>query len=178
MGLYEKWNEEDRKEITDILSEQLEIEGQLVGLYDEYERNTENKALRRVMQMFRLDSQRHIYVLQAVVEVIEGEDMLIEDKKELHDSLKKHLELEAEALKKANNVLGKRMINENQGLKMLLEIWRDDEKRHHKALQELAKKNYFQISATDMVTIFKGEEFLERRYLRSKQFREKMSQTE
>lgn len=178
MGLYEKWNEEERKEIVESLSEQLEIEGQLVGLYDEYERGTENKALRRVMQMFRLDSQRHINILQAVVEVIEGEDVLIEDKKELHESLKKHLELEAEALKKANNVLGKRMINENQGLKMLLEIWRDDEKRHHKALQELTKKTYFQISATDMVTIFKGEEFLEERYLRSKRFKEKMSQTE
>ena len=178
MGLYEKWNEEERKEITKSLSEQLEIEGQLVGLYDEYERGTENKALRRVMQMFRLDSQRHINILQAVIDIIEGEDVLIEDKKELQESLKKHLELEAEALKKANNVLGKRMINENQGLKMLLEIWRDDEKRHHKALQELAKKTYFQISATDMVTIFKGEEFLEERYLRSKQFKEKMSQTE
>ncbi len=177
MSLYEKWNEEDRKEIVDSLSEQLEIEGQLVGLYEDYERGTENKALRRVMQMFRLDSQRHINILQAVIEIIEGEDMLIEDKEELHESLKKHLELEAEALKKANEMLGKRMINENQGLKMLLEIWRDDEKRHHKALQELTKKTYFQISATDMVTIFKGEEFLEERYLRSKQFREKMSQT-
>lgn len=178
MGLYEKWNEEERKEIVESLSEQLEIEGQLVGLYDEYERGTEKKALRRVMQMFRLDSQRHINILQAVIEVIEGEDVLIEDKKELHESLKKHLELEAEALEKANNVLGKRMINENQGLKMLLEMWRDDEKRHHKALQELTKNTYFQISATDMVTIFKGEEFLEERHLRSKRFREKMSQTE
>jgi hypothetical protein len=178
MGLYEKWNEEERREIVESLGEQLEIEAQLVGLYEEYERGTENKALRRVMQMFKLDSQRHINILQAVIEVIEGEDMLIEDKKELHESLKKHLELEAEALKKANYVLGKRMINENQGLKMLLEIWRDDEKRHHKALQELTKKTYFQISATDMVTIFKGEEFLEDRYLRSKRFKEKMSQTE
>jgi hypothetical protein len=177
MSLYEKWNEEDRKEIVDNLSEQLEIEGQLVGLYEHYERDTENKALRRVMQMFRLDSQRHINILQAVIEIIEGEDMLIEDKKELKESLNKHLELEAEALKKANEMLGKRIINENQGLKMLLEIWRDDEKRHHKALQELTKKTYFQISATDMVTIFKGEEFIEERYLRSKQFREKMSQT-
>jgi hypothetical protein len=177
MTLFEKWKEEDLKEIVESLSEQLEIEGKLVGLYEEYEHGTENKALRRVMQMFRLDSQRHINILQAVIDVVEGEDMLIEDKKELHESLKKHLELEAEAVKRANKVLSKQIINENQGLKMLLEIWRDDEKRHHKALQELTKKTFYHISATDMVAIFKGEEFLEERHLRAKQFKEKMSQT-
>ncbi len=178
MTLFEKWNQEERNEIVESLGEQLEIEGRLVGLYEDYVRGTENKALKRVMQMFRLDSQRHINILQAVIEVVEGGDVLIEDKEELHESLKKHLELEAEAVKKANKVLNKQLINENQGLRMLLEMWRDDEKRHHKALQELTKKTYYHISATDMVAIFKGEEFLEERYLRSKQFKEKMSQTE
>ena len=178
MTLFEKWNEEERKEIVDSLGEQLEIEGRLVGLYEEYERGTENKALRRVMQMFRLDSQRHINILQAVIEIIEGEDVLIEEKRELQESLEKHLELEAEAVKMANKLLSRQLINENQGLRMLLEMWRDDEKRHHKALQELTKKTFYLISAMDMVAIFKGEEFLEERYLRSKRFREKMSQTE
>jgi len=60
---------------------------------------------------------------------------------------------------------------------MLLEIWRDDEKRYHKALRELTKKNFYHVSATDMVAIFKGEEFLEERYRRAKQFKEKMFQT-
>lgn len=33
------------------------------------------------MQMFRLDSQRHINMLQAVIDVVEGEDVFIEEKK-------------------------------------------------------------------------------------------------
>ena len=177
MSMFEKWEEEDRKEIVETLTEQLEIEGQLVGLYEEYEHGTENKALKRVMRMFRLDSQRHINILQAVIEIIEGEDMLIEDKKDLKESLVKHLELEAEAIKKANKVLGKQVINETQGLKILLEIWRDDEKRHHKALKELSTKTFYQLGVNDMVALFRDEEFLEERYLRAKQFKEKMSQT-
>ena len=177
MSMFEKWEEEDRKEIVETLTEQLEIEGQLVDLYEEYEHGTENKALKRVMQMFRLDSQRHINILQAVIEIIEGEDMLIEDKKDLKESLVKHLELEAEAIKKANKVLGKQVINETKGLKILLEIWRDDEKRHHKALQELSTKTFYQLGVNDMVALFRDEEFLEERYLRAKQFKEKMSQT-
>jgi hypothetical protein len=175
--MFEKWEEEDREEIVETLTEQLEIEGQLVGLYEEYEHGTENKALKRVMQMFRLDSQRHINILEAVVEVIEEEDVLIEDKKDLKESLVKHLELEAEAIKMANKVLGKQIINETLGLKMLLEIWRDDEKRHHKALKELSTKTFYQLGFTDMVALFRDEEFLEERYLKARQFKEKMSQT-
>jgi len=175
--MFEIREEKDRKEIVETLIEQLEIEGQLVGLYEEYESGTENKALRRIMQMFRLDSQSHINLLQAVIEVLEGEDVLIEDKKDLKESLVKHLELEAESIKNANRILGKQFINETLGLKLLLEIWRDDEKRHHKVLQELTTKAFYQIGINDFVALFRDEEFLEERYLRAKQFKEKMSQT-
>lgn len=42
MNMLEKWKEEDRKKIVETLQEQLEIEGRLVGLYEEYERRTNN----------------------------------------------------------------------------------------------------------------------------------------
>lgn len=42
MNMLEKWKEEDRKEIVETLQEQLEIEEWLVGLYEEYERRTNN----------------------------------------------------------------------------------------------------------------------------------------
>ena len=60
---------------------------------------------------------------------------------------------------------------------MLLENWRDDEKRHHKALQELTPKTFYQLGFTDMVALFRDEEFQEERYLKTKQFKENMSQT-
>ncbi len=122
MSVFETREEKDREEIVEVLGEQLKIEGQLVGLYREYESGTENKALKRIMQKFRLDSQSHINILEAVIEVLEGEDLLIEEKKDLKESLEKHLELEAEAIKKANKVLNKQFINETQGLKLLLEV--------------------------------------------------------
>ena len=61
---------ESRSEAIETLKEQLGIEGQLVGLYEEYELSSENKAMKRVMQMFRLDSQRHINIIQAAIEII------------------------------------------------------------------------------------------------------------
>ena len=104
---------ESKAEAVETLSGQLVIEGQLVGLYDEYERGSGNKAMKRVMQMFRLDSQRHINIIQAAIEIINGEEVYIEDRGPLKKSFKKHLELEAEALKKANSVLRNLWVDEN-----------------------------------------------------------------
>jgi len=164
---------ESKAEAVATLIEQLAIEGQLVGLYDEYERASENKAMKRVMQMFRLDSQRHINIIQAAIEIIQGEEVYIEDRAPLKESFKKHLELEAEALKKADGVLKNVWVEENQGLKNLLKMWRDDEKRHHAALKTITSKPYFRMTSNDFVSMFRDEEFLEERYRRAKRFKEK-----
>lgn len=166
-------NSESKSEAVETLKEQLLIEGQLVGLYDEYERKSENKAMKRVMQMFRLDSQRHINIIQAAIEIIQGEEVFIEDRAPLKETFKKHLELEAEALKKANSVLKNQWVDENQGLKYLLQIWRDDEKRHHSALKNITSKPYIRMTSNDFVAMFRDEEFLEERYRKSKAFKEK-----
>jgi hypothetical protein len=152
MGETER-DKKQKAEALNIIREQLGIEGQLVGLYEESERETENKALKRIMQMFRLDSQRHINILQAAIEIIEGEDVFIEERIPLKETLKKQ------------------WIDETKGLKNLIEMWRDDEKRHHNALKQMINKPYFRLAANDMIGIFRDEEFLENRYRKSKEYR-------
>lgn len=164
---------ESKKEAIETLREQLKVEGQLIGLYEEHERLSENKAMRRIMQMFRLDSQRHINILQAAIEIIEGEEVYIEDKKPLAETLEKHLALEKKALDNANKILGKSWVDENKGLKGLLQLWRDDEKRHHQAIKDLTSNTYLRLGSNDMVALFRGEEFLEERYRKAKEFKKK-----
>jgi hypothetical protein len=125
------------------------------------------------MQMLRRDSQRHINILEAVIEIIEGQEVFIEDKKPLAETMEKHLALEKQALDNANKILGKAWVDENKGLKGLLQLWRDDEKRHHRAIKDLSSKTYLRIASNDMVAIFRDEEFLEERYRKSKAFKEK-----
>ena len=170
------YNEETKNEVLDALREQMTIEGQLIDLYDGYEKSTPNKALKRLMMMFKLDSQRHVNLIQSSIDVIEGGDIFMEDKQILGDSLSEHLSLEAEALKRADMVLGKSIVRDNEGLKGLLEIWRDDEKRHHKVLKNLVSKKYFSIDERDMVSMFRDEAFLEERYQRSKRFQQSKTQ--
>lgn len=163
----------EKKEVVEDLKKQIQIEGELVGLYDTHERASENLAMKRIMQMFRLDSQRHINILQAAIEIIEGEEVYIEDRKPLAETFIKHMELEAEALKNANKILNKIWVDENKGLKNLIQMWRDDEKRHHNALRTITGKTYIRLGSNDFVAMFREEEFLEERYKRSKEFKEK-----
>jgi hypothetical protein len=168
-------DKESKQKAVEMLRDQLRVEGKLIGLYEENERETDNKAMKRVMQMFRLDSQRHINILQAAIEIIEGEEVFIEDKKPLAETLEKHLALEKQALDNANKILGKSWVDENKGLKGLLELWRDDEKRHHRAIKNLSSNTYIRLASNDMVAIFRGEEFLEERYRRAKEFKERQN---
>ena len=166
----------EKEEVVEMLEKQLQIEGKLVGLYEKHERETENKAMKRLMQMYRLDSQRHINILQAAIEIIQGEELFIEDKAPLAETLKEHLELEKEALDNANKILNKVWVAENKGLKGLIELWRDDERRHHKGLKDLTEKIYIRLGSNDMVALFRGEEFLEERYRRAQEFKAKMKE--
>ncbi len=68
-------------------------------------------------------------------------------------------------------MLKKQWIDETKGLKNLIEMWRDDEKRHHNALKKMINKPYFRLAANDMIGIFRDEEFLEDRYRKSKEYR-------
>jgi hypothetical protein len=163
----------EKAEVVEDLKKQIQIEGELVGLYENRERASENSAMKRIMQMFRLDSQRHINILQAAIEIIEGEEIYIQDRKPLAETFKKHIELEAEALQKANKILNKIWVNENKGLKNLIQTWRDDEKRHHNALRTITSKTYIRLSSNDWVAMFREEEFLEERHKRHKEFKEK-----
>ena len=166
----------EREEVVEMLKTQLQTEGKLIGLYEEHERKTGNKAIKRLMQMYRLDSQKHINIIQAAIEVIQGEEVFIEDRKPLAETLKQHLELEKEALDNANKILNKIWVEENKGLKGLLELWREDERRHHKGLKEITSRPYIRLNSNDMVTLFRGEEFLEERYRRAKEFKAKQDE--
>lgn len=117
------------------------------------------------MQMFRLDSQRHINILQAATELFEGV-FFIEDRNTLVDTLKRHLILEKEALGNANRILNIG-VNENQGFKLLLQICGDDEKRHHTALRILT---VYQTAYKRLWSNVMRQKSLEERYQKSKEF--------
>jgi hypothetical protein len=165
-----------KNKIVEELRKQIQVENQLVKLYEEQEKITDIQTMKRLMRMYSLDSLRHINILEAAIEIIEGEEILLEDRGVLAATLSKHLELEAEALKNVNNILREPWVDENWGLNGLLRLWRDDERRHHSALKKITERPYFRLYSWDLLSLFRGVDWLEERYRRRKRLKEKYEQ--
>lgn len=103
--------------------------------------------------------------------------MYIQDRKTLADSLVKHLKLEKQSIERGDKLLNYAWLQDKKGLRALIESWRDDEKRHHRFLKELSEKQFISISSNDLASVFRDEEFFEKRYQTSKEFRKKLEET-
>lgn len=163
----EKVKQEEKKEkdeALDVLHKQLVIEGQLIALYEKTEKEIASDAVRYILHMIQLDSKKHIDILQLVINVLDGEDVLKEEKEKILEGLNQHIELEKEAFASANKILDNTWIHENKGLKELINKWRNDEKEHIKTLKKLTDKTFFRISDFDFVVPFRTTEELDQRY--------------
>jgi hypothetical protein len=56
----------------------------------------------------------------------------------------------------------------------LLEGWQNEEKRHHQHLKKLYSKPFIAVDINDFSSVFRGDQELEERYLRSKRIQEKL----
>ena len=164
--------EETRQEAVELLKKQMEVEEQLIAMYNEAAPTFENKAVGHLLEMVMLDSKKHIAICQTAIEVLEGVDILSEDKPELREGLKRHLEVEEGAVKRANELLKNVWIRENQALNEMISKLRDDEKRHVETMKRLSKKAFIRLNATDFTTMMRGVESAEERYKLSKRFQE------
>ncbi|MBD3206200.1 hypothetical protein GF319_07630, partial [Candidatus Bathyarchaeota archaeon] len=125
---------EQREEAVRLLKEQIETEGLLVAEYKEFGEKVSNLGVRRMLHAIMFDSQKHIEVLQAAIDNIMGQDILRGDREELREGLRRHIELEQASIEKAEKVLEYPWLSNTKGLRELIEVWRDDERRHHRSL--------------------------------------------
>jgi rubrerythrin len=164
-----------KQEALNLLKEQLKVEGELVALYNQTAPEIENKAVMRLLEMVALDSRKHIAICQVAIEVLEGEDVLSEDKPAIIEGLQRHLELEEGAIKRANELLKNVWIRENKALSEMIKKLRDDERRHIETMRKLSEKPFFRFEPRDMTAVMRGVEFAEERYRRERDFRERQT---
>jgi rubrerythrin len=140
---------ESRRELIDLLREQVEIEKESVTRLSETEQKAGTRAAKLLLVEMRCDSQKHAAVLEAVVEALRGDPSSrplweqafsvfvdpiivkreIENHRTLCRSMEAHIEKE----------IGK---TDDEGVRMLLQHLREDEKRHNEILDMIARKRY------------------------------------
>ena len=135
--------DKEKTEVIDLLRLQIASEGQLVRMYEESARGIKSSPVMHLLHTMRLDSRKHIEVCQAVTETLEGQQFLAPEKRELVEGLERHLELEKEAIVRANKILDNSWIRETPTLRELVEKLRNDEIAHHKALLDLSERPFY-----------------------------------
>jgi rubrerythrin len=163
----------DRGEAKKVLRDQILIEGELISLYEKTANEIPNPLVQQMLKMIRHDSQKHIMMLNVIVDFLEGKEIFMQDRRGLADSLKRHLELEEKSIQNGEALLKKEWLQDRKGYKAIIENWVEDEKRHHKFLKELSEKPFTPISSNDFASAFRDEEFFDERYRESKAYWEK-----
>ena len=162
--------ERKKEEVVSLLQEQIKIEGKLIGLYEKTEQDVQNKAVRHLLHTIHLDSMKHIDICSTAIEILQGEDVLKEEKEDLREKLKEHVELEKGSIDRANNILKNVWIRENKAVKELIEKLRDDEKRHTEALRKLTDKTFFRWDGMhDFIIPLRDIEWEDERHRRSEE---------
>ena len=167
----------EKEEVVDLLRKQMAVEVELVRLYEETAGDIQSRSVRNLLHMIELDSRKHIDICQTVINILQGEDVLKPEKKELKDMLRQHIALEKESIDRANMILKNVWIRETQGLKELIEKLKEDEKTHHEALKKLAEKAFFRQDFFRL-DFFRDMEHLEERYVRSRELKKRRKQLE
>lgn len=161
--------EREKQEALDLLRTQMTVEGELVKLYERTEGEMKSSAVGHLLHMIQLDSRKHIDICQTVIEVLQGEEVLTQEKKELIEGLQRHVDLEKGSIERANKILKNVWIRETKGLEQLIKRLRDDEREHHKTLKKLTGRAFFREDPFEFGMFRDKEARYERRIKRRKQ---------
>ena len=128
----------NKEEKLEFFKKQIEIEKTIVKTAYESVKGIDNVLVREMLLSVINDSEKHENMLNALIARLTGPSPGIEEKisDEVGDSLKKHLELEAEAIQKYKELLEKTLDNRE---KIIIKTIYEDEIRHHELLRWIYK---------------------------------------
>lgn len=123
-------------ELEKLLRDQMVLEKKTAEVLSSTVQRTKNSVLRLFLDRLVLDSLKHADMLQALIDLNAGTLVTMVDKEEMKDTLDKHVAQEKEMLKRLEQIIEK---VEEPKAKSLLKQIAEDERRHHRILDEVTK---------------------------------------
>ena len=123
-------------ELEKLLREQMVLEKKTAEALGSTAQKTKNSIVKLFLDRLVLDSLKHADMLQALIDLNSGTLVTMVDKEEMKESLETHVLQEKEMLERLENILEK---VEDPKAKSLLKQIAEDEKRHHRILDEVTK---------------------------------------
>ena len=121
-------------ELTRLFQEHRALEQKTVESLSPMVSETRNSVVKLFLHRLVLDSVKHADIMQALIDLNTGAVVSNIDKHRMKRELKKHVENEEVMLNRVQNIIGK---VEDERTRFLLQHIADDERRHHKILDQL-----------------------------------------
>ena len=127
-------NSNSEKELVEFIRRQITIEKEIVDSLNKGVADINNPAVKGVLKGISLDSMKHAELYCAALTLLTKTSQALkqEDLDAQRALVEKHIQLEADLIKKISEMMPK---IENSKVKFLLESILTDEKRHHAMLK-------------------------------------------
>jgi len=123
-------------ELEKLLRDQMELEKSTAGILSSTVQNTRNSVVRLFLDRLVLDSLKHADMLQALIDLSAGALVTVVDKEDMKTSLEKHVQQEKKMLSRLEEIL--KRVGDPKAKSLLKQI-AEDERRHHKILEEVTR---------------------------------------
>ncbi len=134
------------KAISNLIKEQIKLEKETAEKFENLEGRIDSIAAKLLIQEMRLDTKKHAEILQAVLKVIGGPKSFWEfsididaDKKAVRKEIEEHVKIEEKMIQQIQEESKK---TKDEALKLLLDHFVEDERRHHKNLELILSKAF------------------------------------
>jgi len=134
------------KPLSDLIKEQIKLEKEIAEKFSQLEQRVDSIAARLLIREMQLDTKKHAEILEAALKVIGGPKSFWEftidiaaDKRAVKKELEEHIRAEEKMMRQIESETKK---TDDEALKLLLNHFAGDEKKHHKILETIINKAY------------------------------------
>lgn len=132
--------------LIDVIKEQIQLEKETGKKFGILEQRVDSPAARLLISEMQLDTKKHAEILELALKFIGGPKSFWElavdvdaDKRNVKKELEEHIKAEEKMMRQIEEELKK---TDDEALKLLLEHFAEDEKKHHANLKTILNKTY------------------------------------
>ncbi|MHA2380367.1 MAG: ferritin family protein [Candidatus Thorarchaeota archaeon] len=128
----------NREETLEFIDRQIEMEFKIIKIVEENVSNLGNAFIKDLLLGVSQDSQKHAALLKSLKKAVEGPTPFISEaeRDKIAKGIDKHIKMEENAVRTYQELADK---SDNEQVKTIAMMIREDELRHHALLKELHK---------------------------------------
>ena len=128
----------DKDETLAFIEKQIDLEYRIIEIVKENVDKLGNAFIKELLLGISMDSNKHATLLKSLKKAVEGPTPFIstEERNKIAKGIEKHIQMEATAIETYGELVEK---SDNEQVKTIAAMIREDEKRHHQLLKEMHK---------------------------------------